>query len=104
MCIFRSMLFISTLVAFSVLSVGGSAYVPKIEIIEFEETAINASSRGDKCEKYHQKFMRLLHSSLECSEDYGGKPSQSDYCLNLTRLLITYSRLRSKYCYGDDLP
>lgn len=102
MDIIKTLLFSTTLVVFSVFSVGGVIHIPKIELIEFDEMVINVGSREDQCEKYHKLFMELLHESLECSEDYAGTPKQSDHCLKLSRLLSNYSILRSKYCYGDE--
>ncbi len=98
----KSIFLVATLICFSIFTVGGGVSIPKMEQITFEDYYITVGSRKKLCEKYHILFMNLLHESLECSEDYGGRPTKGEFCTNLSRLLTTYSRLRSKYCYGDD--
>ncbi len=98
----KSALIISTMVTFSIFTVGGSISFPRVQMLEFDAVVIKVTTRKLKCDKYHKLFMELLHESLDCSEDSAGKPSESERCLKLSKLLSEYSRLRSKYCYGED--
>jgi len=98
----KNIIFIISLISFSVFFVGGEIHFPKIQKIEFEPHNIISGSRERLCEKYSQLFMEALHDSLSCSEDYDTPQKQSEYCISLSRLLTSYSKLRSKYCYDED--
>ncbi len=90
------------LVILSLVTVGASITFPRIQVLEFAEVEITAGNKKQLCDKYHTLFMEVLHESLECSEDLAITPKREERCARILKLLDDYSRLRSKYCYGEE--
>lgn len=55
----------------------------------------------DKCVKYTDLFMEVLHESIECSEDFARSPKEEEKCEKLYKQLDEYSQLRLIYCYDE---
>ena len=92
------------LASLSIWVTGATLVVPKVQYIEFYDPVIIASGENSKlCKKYDSLFMEALHETLECSEDYGPPPYLYEKCEKLRRRLAEYSRLRSRYCYGEEI-